>query len=227
MDMCLEQTINKSQKSSSGIIGNTKKKDFVAQWELIHHELLSVCNLHRKLSLVSSENSELSLHHVFNRADITTMETKISDMINYINVHENPVHVANDCEKRLHNILTQEIMPTEISGQLLAIEAQGMALYVDFRNARFVSKTVRLSSTIHRHQLKTFKSIGIGRSVSQVERDTKKHLAEAQKIFDVANIRHYDIGDLFSYDLVPTNYLYDSSNLMRKPDKSELGRELN
>ena len=60
-----------------------------------------------------------------------------------------------------------------------------------------------------------------------MERDTKKHLAEAQKIFDVVNIRQYDIKNLFSYDLVPTNYLYDSSNLMTKPDKSELGRELN
>ena len=32
--MCLEQTINRSQKSPGGIIGSTKKKKFVAQWEI-------------------------------------------------------------------------------------------------------------------------------------------------------------------------------------------------
>ena len=34
-DMCLEQTINKSQKSSGGINGSTRKKQYVAEWELI------------------------------------------------------------------------------------------------------------------------------------------------------------------------------------------------
>ena len=38
-DMALEQTINRSQKSSSGIIGCTKQKQFVAEWEITHHEL--------------------------------------------------------------------------------------------------------------------------------------------------------------------------------------------
>ena len=30
-DMCLEQTINRLQKSAGGIIGSTKRKQFVAQ----------------------------------------------------------------------------------------------------------------------------------------------------------------------------------------------------
>jgi len=48
--MCLEQTINKSQKSASGIIGNTKKKQFVAQWEIIYHEMLAVVNVQQQMS---------------------------------------------------------------------------------------------------------------------------------------------------------------------------------
>lgn len=49
VDICLEQTKNKSQKSSSGIIGNIKRRSFVAQWELIYHEMLLVRNHHREL----------------------------------------------------------------------------------------------------------------------------------------------------------------------------------
>ena len=35
VDMCLEQTINRSSKEKGGIIGETKRKDFVSMWNLI------------------------------------------------------------------------------------------------------------------------------------------------------------------------------------------------
>ena len=34
-DMTLEQTINTSQKSPAGIIGNSRKKRYVAKWEIL------------------------------------------------------------------------------------------------------------------------------------------------------------------------------------------------
>jgi len=49
-DMCLEQTINRSSKSSGGIIGNTRRKEFVARWNVIHHELMSVNERFRELT---------------------------------------------------------------------------------------------------------------------------------------------------------------------------------
>ena len=36
-DQSLEQTINRSQKRSGGIIGSMRKKDFVAEWDMIYH----------------------------------------------------------------------------------------------------------------------------------------------------------------------------------------------
>ena len=35
-DMCLEQTINRSQKRMAGIIGSTRRKQFVAQFVRNH-----------------------------------------------------------------------------------------------------------------------------------------------------------------------------------------------
>ena len=45
VDMCLEQTINRSIKWKGGVIGVTKRKDFVSMWNLIYHEMLAVSNL--------------------------------------------------------------------------------------------------------------------------------------------------------------------------------------
>lgn len=48
--MSLEQTINKSQKSVSPILGKLRKKQFVIKWELIYHEMLVVSNLQGEIS---------------------------------------------------------------------------------------------------------------------------------------------------------------------------------
>ena len=52
-DMCLEQTINRSQKSAGGIIGSTKRKQSVTQWEMIHHEMLAIVNLQCMVRVLS------------------------------------------------------------------------------------------------------------------------------------------------------------------------------
>ena len=52
-DMCLEQTINRSQKSAGGIIGSTKRKQSVTQWEMIHHEMLATVNLQCMVRVLS------------------------------------------------------------------------------------------------------------------------------------------------------------------------------
>ena len=42
IDMALEQSINRSQKSTSGIIGCTRRIDYVTQWELTCHERMDI-----------------------------------------------------------------------------------------------------------------------------------------------------------------------------------------
>ena len=46
-DMCLEQ------KSAGGIIGSTKRKQSVTQWEMIHHKMLAISNLQRMVRVLS------------------------------------------------------------------------------------------------------------------------------------------------------------------------------
>ena len=73
-DQPLEQTINRSQKSHSGIIGNTGQKAFVAQWEIIYHEMLSISNLHRRICGSRPNVHDSMVHHEFNAAETTRIE---------------------------------------------------------------------------------------------------------------------------------------------------------
>ena len=61
-DMCLEQTINRSQKGPGCVIGSTKRKLSVAKWEIVCHERLAISNLFHEVTGVSDGSYELSGH---------------------------------------------------------------------------------------------------------------------------------------------------------------------
>ena len=62
VDQALESKYNKQAKSSSGIIGITRRKEAVRKWGLIKHEKTNYSNLIRKISSVDQED-EYSLRH--------------------------------------------------------------------------------------------------------------------------------------------------------------------
>ena len=220
--MALEQTINKSQKSSSGIIGSTNKKLFVAEWELIYHEMLAVSNVHRELSGVKSTNNELTLHPEFTSSKAYSTECKIRDIITVIKSQENPF--SSPCAQPvLHNIMNQQIMTEDIRSDLLNVREKANAIYADFRHERFIIKSHNIAATIHRHKLKTFNSIHANKkSATSRKCDVNKECAIALKTMDLARVREYDMKELLKYDLIPTSYLFDSEQLMTKPAKSTL-----
>ena len=79
-------------------------------------------------------------------------------MIKYILSIENPTEVSINTDRHLHNILTQQILPSDISKELTKVFQIGFELYTEFRQKRVVKKTEKLSDTIHRIYLKTFTS---------------------------------------------------------------------
>ena len=133
--------------------------------------------------LVVSVLRTIAVSPEFSKTEIQAGETKIGNMIMYIKSHENPTKVTQQTEKKLHNILTQAILPADISKEVLGIEDKGLQLYEQFRHNIFISKSSRLSSTIHRNNLKTFKSSLLRpKTASTTTKDVKKELAEAQKV---------------------------------------------
>ena len=227
VDMCLEQTINRSQKSSAGVTCSTKKKKYVAQWEMIHHEMLAVFNSYQAISGANTPNTELAVRHDFSHSAINSSERMISKMVNYIKDHENPAQVEPDKDSSLYNILTQEILTPDIRSDLLNFESESQRLYITFRKERFLDKTKALSDTIHRNNIKTFKSLNNNKRVSDKKsKDSEKELAEAQKTFDIARVRNYDMKYLLKFDLIPSSYLFDNTGMMTKTSKSDLCHEL-
>ena len=201
------QTINRSQKSPSGIIGNTKKKKIVAMWELIHHEMLPISNLFRELSGVSSSLIEV---HTISKTEITSGEQKVQAIIATIDKNESPFQVVSG-QAILHNILTQEVVSDDIRSHLLSVVDIGTKAYETLRKERFVEKSVRFSSTIHHTNLKTFLNIHKTEKENKVKTPVKKKKedAEMRRSVEFARARGRAMEELLQYDVSSMSSLFD------------------
>ena len=177
-DMCLEQTINRSQKSTSGIIGSTKKKLYVSRWEMIYHEMPAVVNLYRDISGIVTHNTELLVNAEFSFPATKALNAMVTDMIIYVKANENPATCGSN--QKLHNILTQEVATETIRQDLLQFETNSAQLYQNFRSERFIDREKTLFDTIHRRNLKTFKALRCVEKSGQMKaKDQKRQLRKS------------------------------------------------
>ena len=216
VDMSLEQTINRSQKNTAGIIGSTSKKNFVAKWEMVYHEMLAITNLHCHLTGINSKAYELSVNHEFSKPQTASDEKHIQAIITFIESNENPFQASN-IEEKLHNILTQEIMTPEIRGDILQVHEKGLKLHKQFRKERFVKKELRLHDTIHRTNLKTCahlrssKTDGL-KSTAKKKRQSTSH----QRVVDIARARGTAIELLLQFDVTPMPSLFTEDGMVKR-----------
>ena len=100
VDQALESKYNKQAKSSSGIIGITRRKEAVCKWGLIKHEKANYSNFLRKISGVDHED-DYSLHHEFSEKLSETDQTYIQQLVGYISDRGNPFDPENTTMKNL------------------------------------------------------------------------------------------------------------------------------
>ena len=89
---------------------------------MIYHEIIAVSSLHRELSGSKPFYHELTVNPEFIDAETKARESNIRGMIEYIELYENPFLITKGTEKQLHNIISQEVMPTEVGEVMLNVE---------------------------------------------------------------------------------------------------------
>ena len=161
IDQCLEQTINRSQLSCREVIGNTKRKEFVAQWELIYPEILDVVNLHRWICKIVSRYAESGTNHEVDDSHNNQTEQRLTRLLKYIIERESPAEVPK--EEKLQNILSPAIMNKDTWRSLLNMFEEGTEIYQAFRRKRFMLKSKSISDTISHAKVETFKDAYTGK----------------------------------------------------------------
>ena len=106
----------------------------------------------------------------------------VQSVIKYIEEKGSPF--SKSCPASLQNFVTKVVMTEDIRRSHLNATEMGKDKYIDFRQKRICEKTVKLSETIHRSNLKNMKSINI-----KPKKTTKSAIREhniTEKAIDVA-----------------------------------------
>lgn len=190
-------------------------------WDKICHDMLAISNLFRELSGVSTQYQQ-DVNNSFSKCETEFGEMNIQAILTVMGNKENPFR-KDATQPKLHNIMTQE-MTNEIRNQVLQVKAIRTAAYEKLRKERFVERSAQIFQTIHRINLKTFKSIHAlpkGQEASG-KSQTKREDKQRQRIIEIARARGRSMKELLEYDLTSSCYLFDDQGLLAKGSKSAL-----
>ncbi len=91
------------------------------------------------------------LHELRGRKALV-FDKNVSRLLDFISQRQNPFAVTT-INVSLHNIVTHQMVATEVKARLLSAFEIGEKIYQGYRNERFVLKTVKLSGTIYKVKL--------------------------------------------------------------------------
>ena len=88
--MKLEQTIQRSQKSTGGIIGQTRQSEYVTKWEIVSHEIFSIANAFREITNTSFGSRETEIHHELDKHFCSMFNFQVKMVAEFILEKGNP-----------------------------------------------------------------------------------------------------------------------------------------
>ena len=190
-DMKLEQTIQQSQKSSKGVIGQTRQANYVSEWEVVYHEILAISNTLRYLIPSNIGNRECELHHELYGNFALNYNKQVIKVIEFVEQQGNPFTSATGIVK-LHNFFSGASVVEEVARRLLNFDENSMWRYESFRKERFIDKTKMLSETMQKSNLPHFatQSQEEAPKKSQCDKKVAKEVAHIEKLMDIAKSRH-------------------------------------
>ena len=132
LDMKLEQTIQRSQKSSKGIIGQTRRNEYVTEWQLIYHEVFDISNM---------EHMETYHHELIGRKS-EQFDENVTRLLKFIEAKGNPFDVNQTVN--LHNFVIMYIIDHYVKEKILNVIGDGEDSYILFRHERYISKEKKI-----------------------------------------------------------------------------------
>ena len=134
--MKLEQSIQSSQKSAGGIIGQTRQVRYVSEWEVIYHEVLAITNAFRHLTKSNLGSQDTQLHHELAGNYCKVFNSQVQKVLLFLRARCNPYFPTS--LPQLHNFVTKVRSPEIASKRLVGFYDNGKSNYEVFRKKQFI-----------------------------------------------------------------------------------------
>ena len=146
-DMKLEQTIQQSQKSTGGIIGQTRQSEYVTKWEIFYHEILSITNAFRETTNSNLGSRETEIHHELDKHFCSMFNSQVKMVAEFILEKGNSYKML---APKLYNFASGTTIPSTATNMILNCYLPGKEQCEIFRTECFLDLSKKLSDTIHK-----------------------------------------------------------------------------
>ena len=224
-DMKLEQSINRSAKSTSGIIGQQKCLQYVTEWQLIYHEVLDIANAYRQLLHSDTTRTELYLHRDLSSFKVSQKNDAVSSLKTFIIERGNPYFNG---ETILKNFVTQVQSQPNVASRILAVFEEGNNKVKKLRDSVYIEKSALYHDRISQNNLPRIDCV-TGATQSQIAvLSSKKAAASTEKALKILYIAKEKCGSLehvAKYDITASS-LFDGNEVTAVKNKSNLMTQL-
>ena len=199
-DLALEQTIQRSSKSSHGIIGQTRKQEYAAEWALIYHEVLSITNTFREITNSdkggNTETANASSHHHLSPRKIQEINACTDSISSYVSSQGNPFCKEN--HDKVKNLVTQVYAEDSVAKMHYDFFEIVSEKYEDqeFQKSVYIEKTRLLADKISKTNLLPVDHVTAAKS-DATEKTIKKNERASRlaiKVLSIAKSKHGDLA---------------------------------
>lgn len=226
-DMKLEQTIQRSSKSSHGIIGQTRVLNYITEWQLIYHETIAISSALREVTNSRlGGNNETRIHHQLTKPCIQQSNHRIGVFTTFIRDRGNPF-VIEISLLGLRNFVTQIYTQSDVAYKFLNFIDLTKERSNDFYKRVYANRTSYLSDKISQFNLLPVDHIPP--SKVKTTKDLKKDERESRRALKVllnAKTKDGNMNNVLIYDITDYSYLFEGSVMTKVTNKSQLIEEI-
>ena len=228
-DMALEQTIQRSAKSTRGIIGKTKSQEYVSEWALVSHETLSIANTFRSITRADrGGNNETTVHHQLQKSKIKNVNNSVTKLASFIRERGNPYSLkADEQDIKLKNFVTEVYAEENVARSRTMFHEDVTAAFAIYHRQVYVDKDVCLLDRITKMVLNPvdYQQVDKLDEADIKSKFSEKFQRSALRTLLIAKDKDGDVKKLLKYDVTTFSYLYDR-DFVTKPEKSQIVDEL-
>ena len=141
MDQALEKVYNNPVKGQGGIIGLTRRKEAVAQFNLIRHKKAKISSFLRSICHLTMQD-EYTLRHEFLDSITRRNSETVKEAVDYIRNKHNPLRT--EINDQMRNLVTEERITTETKQFSLQCNALGTDIYKENIVTQYINKSKKL-----------------------------------------------------------------------------------
>jgi hypothetical protein len=225
IDVTIEQTINRSAKTTGGIVGFSRNVNAYYRWCLTRHKRATF--MEATLECLNMSSTENDSHKTVRPSEIKRSEEDVQRLVNAFKNFMNPFDLPDFASSQLVCLSSGMPATSVVTEDMLKYISAGEAARNTFIQERILSTTVKFQETLKKQRLHTFQSMAISKIVTTAKNKAVRIKAERNFIGQLLMLvnqqgKEIDFDRLFAYPLSPVPWsLATGDGSLMKTNKAQ------